>query len=224
MLIYLIRNRLNGRGYVGQTTQTLDARWWGHCRGAKCRHAEGIDGAIRKYGADNFERSVIAEVATLDELNAAEEFHIQAQNTLTPAGYNIMRGGNNHRLPEETKQKIRNARLGYVVSAETKAKIAATLTGKKQSAETVAKRVAKNAGRKRSAEFCAQMRQRALGNQHRLGTPQSAETREKMRAVIAHRPPAVEAARRAAIGRQNRIKLLGNHNWRGTGKKEATCC
>lgn len=48
--------------------------------------------AIRKYGLDNFEFSVIEECAII-ELDEKEEFYIQQYNTVIPYGYNMSLGG-----------------------------------------------------------------------------------------------------------------------------------
>ena len=83
MIIYLLRNRVNGKGYVGLTVRSLEQRWKEHCKGN-----QAVDLAIKKYGLDNFERCILAEATSLPELNDLETFHIIAQGTLSPNGYN----------------------------------------------------------------------------------------------------------------------------------------
>ena len=60
MVIYLIRNLIDGRGYVGKTIRPLGARWQKHLR-----EDFYIDRAIRRHGIENFEICILAEVDNL---------------------------------------------------------------------------------------------------------------------------------------------------------------
>lgn len=110
MQVYLIRNKVNGKAYVGQTTRDIDTRWREHClTQGKCRILEN---AIRKYGIDAFEVSVVATVSTQDELNRLERLTCEALNTYAPHGYNLREGGGaKGRMHEQTKQIIRELAL-----------------------------------------------------------------------------------------------------------------
>lgn len=98
MIVYLITNRVNGKGYVGITTRTLEERMHEH-RVASHDATNGmlIAIAIKKYGWDAFEVSVIEECETEEELLIAEVRHISALRTyvhdLNSHGYNLTRGG-----------------------------------------------------------------------------------------------------------------------------------
>ena len=46
------------------------------------------------------------ECCSLDMSNQREQYHIKADNTMFPNGYNLTYGGNNTRLTEETKLKV----------------------------------------------------------------------------------------------------------------------
>lgn len=92
MIIYLILNTLNGKGYVGLTTRTLEKRWREHCIGDKLL----VDKAIFEFGEKNFEISALEETDNLIDLNKLEKDHIKKQGTLTPNGYNISEGGSGH--------------------------------------------------------------------------------------------------------------------------------
>ena len=87
-VIYLITCLINGKKYVGQTTQPLKKRIAQH----KCSDLY-IDRAIRKYGWKNFKVEVIEECYTVEQLNAREIFWIAALNTKVPNGYNQTDGG-----------------------------------------------------------------------------------------------------------------------------------
>lgn len=61
MLVYLLKNVVNGKGYVGITTSTLRQRWSTHVSEARRRHKRmPLRAAIRKYGPEAWERMRIA--------------------------------------------------------------------------------------------------------------------------------------------------------------------
>jgi group I intron endonuclease len=88
VIIYLIRNKINGKGYVGQTIQSLQERWINHLSDARRGSSFLIHSAIRKHGENAFELSILSETDNLPDLNLLEIYHIDKQNTKMPAGYN----------------------------------------------------------------------------------------------------------------------------------------
>ncbi len=90
-IVYLLIDKTNGMGYVGQTTQTLKARFRQH-RTNK-RHDMHIDNMIRACSAKNFDCHVLRECATQGELNFWEQFFIILLGTKIPNGYNLKDGG-----------------------------------------------------------------------------------------------------------------------------------
>jgi len=112
--IYLIRNKINGKCYVGQTSQErVKYRWYSHRS-----HPTGrLKGAFNKYDLSNFEFSTICEIPKGDgwreALDAREILEIKERNTLVPNGYNIEEGGNRNKVvSKETREKIGNANRG----------------------------------------------------------------------------------------------------------------
>jgi len=93
MLVYALRNRLNGKCYVGQTRHnTLTKRWRGRFTG--CKPNLHMSAAIRKYGTHVFEAEILAHCETQDEADAWERlwiFLLQTQNR--ELGYNEQGGG-----------------------------------------------------------------------------------------------------------------------------------
>ena len=79
--IYLLRNTVNGKVYIGKTTLGIRQRWKGHQKDAKRITTRTITRAIRKYGPDAFRIEILAEhVPDHDTLNALEmEFMFQIQ-------------------------------------------------------------------------------------------------------------------------------------------------
>ena len=135
MVVYLLRNLVNGKGYVGQTIRGLEKRWKQHLYDAKSGKRTALYNAIRLYGPDSFERCVLAEAHTLDELNALEVFHIKAQGTLAPNGYNLTNGGQLRLLPQSIakmaeSQKGKKYHLGHKHSDESKKMISMASKGR----------------------------------------------------------------------------------------------
>ena len=148
--IYMIKNKFNGKCYIGQTIQkNVNNRWRAHKHSADTVMAY----AFEKHGIDNFEFSIISEVPN-EQLDEAEIFEIKTRNTISPYGYNIESGGNlcktvhpstrvkmrdaklgenNHNFgkprSEETKQKIGLAHIGLVHTEETKQLISSKKKG-----------------------------------------------------------------------------------------------
>lgn len=154
MIIYLIRNRITGKGYVGQTINSLEMRWYGHRYCAKKQRNLAIDNAIHKYGEKNFERIVLASADSSEELNELENHYIRLYGTLAPDGYNVHTGGQNHICSEETKRKIgaaskgRQTTLGFKFSKESRIKMSLAKKGKKLSKEHIHNRtVAQESGK-----------------------------------------------------------------------------
>lgn len=92
--IYMIKNKISGKIYIGQTSTTLKMRMSRHFTVANCNaNATGIDGAIRKYGKDNFSAEVICE-CNKEELNEKEKHYISLfQSNNRKKGYNLTVGG-----------------------------------------------------------------------------------------------------------------------------------
>jgi group I intron endonuclease len=134
-IIYLIKNKLNNKCYVGQTIRTLQKRWKEHCDSN--RKGSVINSVILKYSPDNFEITVIVETDN-DKLDELEVKYIKEYNSLYPNGYNIQTGGNlNKKHCKESREKMRLSKLGEKNhnfgkhrSDETKKKISLSKIGK----------------------------------------------------------------------------------------------
>jgi len=117
MIIYQARCLTSGKIYVGQTKTSLEER--------RCRHEYNAFSknmqtyfyrALRKYGKDDFEWSIIYEASELEDLDVLEIQFIESLNTLVPNGYNLTKGGDGgdtfSRLSsEEQDQKRRKMSL-----------------------------------------------------------------------------------------------------------------
>ncbi len=95
--IYLITNLINNKKYIGQTSNTIKQRWQQHCSHSKDpKRAIGIDGAIAKYGQENFKVEEVKQ-CPIDELDKWEIYYIKEYNTYqgdnADLGYNLTLGG-----------------------------------------------------------------------------------------------------------------------------------
>lgn len=136
MLVYLIKNTISGKQYVGQTVRTLDERWkrhgWKSTTGSR---RMPISDAMGKYGKENFTISLLKTCDTLDDLNYWERWYVDNLNTWVPNGYNLKAGNGRGACSEELKQKIARANTGKVASIETKNKLSLSHLGVKHSLE-----------------------------------------------------------------------------------------
>lgn len=92
--IYLHRNKLNGKVYIGQTIQQNPEDRWKNGKGYKTCYY--FYNAIQKYGWDNFEHVILEqnENWTQEELNIKEKEYIAKYQANNPQyGYNITSGG-----------------------------------------------------------------------------------------------------------------------------------
>lgn len=160
--IYLHRNKINGKAYVGQTIHqdNLSRRTYTNGNGYKGKNKNGNDSkfwrAIKKYGWDNFEHIILEKnIPTLEIANMREQYWINFYDSYKN-GYNSTIGGDGARgrIFTEEERKYRSKRYsgsgnpmygkrgelapayGKVMSEEQKEKISKSHTGIKASEET----------------------------------------------------------------------------------------
>ena len=80
----------SGKSYIGQTDRSLAAR--AGSRGQNYKDCPIFNQAIQKYGWQNFEVTILAEVPK-SQLDEAEKKYIHLFNTEKPNGYNSNEGG-----------------------------------------------------------------------------------------------------------------------------------
>jgi group I intron endonuclease len=148
MFIYVIRNKINGKEYVGQTSQSVRARFMWHTGKSATRLKTPLANAIKKYGRENFNVRMVEECKTREELGEAEARWIMKLDTLAPHGYNIRPGGYHAPMPDETRLKISIAGKGRTFTHDRNAKISRALKGRKLSIETRKRISMKAIGRK----------------------------------------------------------------------------
>jgi group I intron endonuclease len=84
MIVYEIKNKINGKSYIGQHASDDLSNYWGS--------GKLIKAAINKYGIDNFDRIILERCVSKEELNEREKYWIAKNNTIEN-GYNLTEGG-----------------------------------------------------------------------------------------------------------------------------------
>ena len=104
--IYIIRNKVTNKVYVGQTTVSIKLRFQNHLSAARCGKDYVIGKAIRKYGEENFYVELLEECLA-SELNEREMYWITFYNaTDNKFGYNMSLGGNVNRKPTQIDEEL----------------------------------------------------------------------------------------------------------------------
>jgi len=94
--IYIIKNKISSKVYIGQTTQGSEVRFKQHLKLLKSNSTQIIHKAIKKYGKENFYFEVLEDNIPLDLLNEKEEYYIALYDCFHN-GYNLCEGGNQPR-------------------------------------------------------------------------------------------------------------------------------
>ena len=158
-IIYIHRNKINGKCYVGQTVTSPHIRWGENGYNYIVQTQDGkfihpkFAPAILKNGWDNFEHLILPSLdKTKEELNAAEIATIAKYDSFNN-GYNATLGGSTS-----------GGMTGKKHSEETCKKISEALKGKP--------------GRKKTEEEKLKI---SLGNKGKPKPPKTAEHRQKLR-------------------------------------------
>lgn len=92
--IYKATNKINGKSYIGQTIDFEHRKHVHiHRRDGYCDPNSIFHRALDKYGEENFEWEILAEIPGKDFANAFEREMIRKYNTYKPNGYNLTKGG-----------------------------------------------------------------------------------------------------------------------------------
>lgn len=90
--IYIIRNTINSKVYVGQTKVSVETRWQEHLRHAKYGD-QVINRAMRKYGVDKFYIETL-EICDISVIDYREMYYIDLYDSTNKSkGYNVSIGG-----------------------------------------------------------------------------------------------------------------------------------
>lgn len=177
--VYMHENRVNGKKYIGITSQKPTTRWR---NGTGYSKQPRFFSAIQKYGWDSFRHELLYTDLTQAEAEQLEKELIEKYETLNEEkGYNLSPGGVVFTPTAETKAKQSAARKGWTPSAETRQKMADAKRGKPLSEEHRAHlseaqrgRVSPNKGKTLPQEWRDNM------SKSRKGVPKSEEHKRKL--------------------------------------------
>lgn len=164
--IYKITNSINGKCYIGQTTNSTEFRWKKYKR-FDCAEQPKIYHALKKYGQETFTYETLDVATNQEELNFLEEIYMLCFDS-RENGYNIKEGGSHGKHSEETKQKISIANRGRKQTEEHRFKLSLSHRSKRNplSEETKLKISHSKRGYKFSEEHLKNMSISRMGKSH----------------------------------------------------------
>lgn len=197
-IVYRAVNSVNGKVYIGLTTQSLKRRINSHLVLSKAKKNFYFQKAIQKYGIDSFLFEIIAECLTKEELGLQEAFYISKYcSTSREVGYNLTYGGEGLSRPTpETKKRMSEAAKRKKLSPETKDKLRKYHTGRKRTEDTKEKMCIAQKKRPRSEEDRQRMRTLGLANK---GKKHSDKTRKNMSESAKKRKASPETRRKLSL-------------------------
>lgn len=159
--IYKITNKINGKIYIGWTSNNPKKRWYQHYQdafqgdGSKKRH---LHYSMVKHGYDKFKFEVIYQSSNYKHSQEMECHFIKSFNSFKrESGYNLSFGGESNLWTKERKEEWGkrhkgegNAFFGKSHSEETKKRLSEQRRGIKFDPEVVERRASKLRGRRRN--------------------------------------------------------------------------
>lgn len=141
--VYETCNLITNRKYIGYCSKTPD--------NSKSYLGSGkvLNSAIKKYGKENFRKTILKEFETENEARLYEEYLIELNDAINDSMYyNLAKGGYGgfseaaliSKASDKTKNKIRNTLKGRKRPKEIGEKSGAKLKGRKQTPAVVEKR------------------------------------------------------------------------------------
>lgn len=209
--IYKITNTVNGKIYVGKTSETVEKRWERHIWFSRKDRNIYFSSAIRKYGRDAFKHEVLAHADSDEQSCFLERMWILVLNSANrEVGYNSTHGGEGFSTGDKNPNRMNPKRgkdspsYGRIVTEEQRAKISATLTGKLVGEKNPFY------GKQHTPEMIAFFRDSQKGKKTK---PPSDETRDKIRQRMIGRtfsPETREKMRQAKLGKKQTPEHIAN--------------
>lgn len=102
--VYMHENRVNGKRYIGITSQKPTRRW---ANGNGYKHCPLFYHAIQKYGWDAFKHEILFTELTQEQAERLEMDLIEKYETQnTEKGYNLAEGGETNKGFHRTEEAI----------------------------------------------------------------------------------------------------------------------
>lgn len=209
--VYCHTNRINGKRYVGITSQRVHGRWK---FGEGYKSNSDFYADIQKNGWDAFDHIILAENVSRVEAEKLEIHYIDLFDSRNPEkGYNRRPGGESHaNVKAETGIKIGNALRGRKVSKQSLEKRSKTMQGHPVSEETRRKIGLKHKGKIASPELHQKLKEAHQEEAHRV------EQTDAYGNVIFSFPSIREASRKTGINRSliKNVCLMKQDSTKGT--------
>lgn len=117
--IYIIKNTINDKVYIGQTTMSVHERFMTHMKPSahKRRKTSKLYNAVNKYGRDIFYVETLEENIPIEELDEKEIKYIEKYDSFKN-GYNSTTGGDGRIINkiEDEKEVLRLAKNGKTMA------------------------------------------------------------------------------------------------------------
>ena len=140
-VIYLLTCKVNGKVYVGQTTNFWDRM--DNYKKLRCKQQRKIYNAIKKHGWENFSYEILDMTINAEILTFLEDFYMETIGSRQDeVGYNIQEAGIHGKHSKETKQIMSNSHkgnksnTGRKLTEEHKKNIGKGSKGRKHTEET----------------------------------------------------------------------------------------
>jgi group I intron endonuclease len=173
-VIYCLTCKINGKVYIGQTTDFNDRMY--RYQTLRCKRQPLIYRALKKHGVDNFNYEIIDTGSSSDSLTVLEAYHMRLSLSRDRAyGYNDREAGSKGKLSEETKQKLSEINKGKK-----------PFLGRKHTEDAKKKLSDCNKGNsfflgcKHTEETKKKISEKSKGNKSHLGHKHSEEAKKKM--------------------------------------------
>ena len=181
--IYLIRNEVNNKCYIGQTTRKVLERVHEHIK--KKTGNLILARAVRRYGIDKFSFETLQSRVPRNMLGERERHYIKKHKTLSPHGYNLTEGGNGgSKQSPEIRRKISKSLKGRRFSNSHKQALSKFMKQRppiKHTAETRRKMSEIHKGTKLSQETKKKMSDKKRGELNpNYGKTRSAKDKKKI--------------------------------------------
>lgn len=108
--IYIIKNKVNNKVYIGKTIQNIKDRWYKHLD--KWSNCTKLKSAMNELGRNNFYIEILEDNISYSSLDNKEKYYIEQYNSIEE-GYNIKHCNSNfkgrvfHRISDEIKSRIK---------------------------------------------------------------------------------------------------------------------
>lgn len=117
----MLKNKRNGKVYIGATSQRLTKRWQG---GHGYEKNAGLYSDIQRDGWNEFWHIPLRENLAEDQALRMEESLIEVMGAMNPtAGYNLRSGGRSNFPAESVGRHISQAKMGHEVKPEVRRRL-----------------------------------------------------------------------------------------------------